>query len=72
MTIQGRLERVDVGMGAWVVITSDGTRMQLDGDVPESLVGSQVVAIGTKQESYGFAMLPVDATLVLTAPIVQA
>ncbi|MFT6144261.1 MAG: hypothetical protein ACJAZO_003761 [Myxococcota bacterium] len=72
MTIRGRLERIDIGMGAWVVVTAEGARLQLDGEVSESLAGSQVVAVGDKRASHGFAMLPVDGTLVLTAPLAKA
>lgn len=72
MTVHGRLERVDIGMGAWVLVTSDGMRLQIDGDVPESLAGIEVVATGSRQESHGFAMLPVNGTLVLTAPLTKA
>lgn len=69
MTVVGRLERVDMGMGAWVVVTPQGTRLQLAGDVAEGLAGSTVVATGDPQQSQGFAMLGVDGTLVLSAPL---
>ena len=72
MTVVGRLERVDVGMGAWVLVTPDGRRFQLDGAVPDGLTGSNVVATGEQQPSHGFAMLAVDGTLVLTAALVPA
>lgn len=69
MTIEGRLEHVEVGMGVWILVTSNGNRFQLDGHVPQELCDTQVVAVGTEQATHGFAMLPVDGTFVLTEPL---
>ena len=57
MTLEGKLERKDLGTGVWVVATDDGRRFMLDGAVPEGLVGKRVVVDGDEVESMGIGMV---------------
>lgn len=52
----GILEHVDLGSGAWVLVDDDGTRWQLDGDIPDKLVGRRVRLTGKESAGFGFAM----------------
>ena len=57
-TYKGTLDFEDVGAGAWVLITADGERYTLHGDIPASLRGAAVTVKGTKTGGgFGFAML---------------
>ena len=51
----GKLKKVDLGAGAWVLETDDGER-PLDGPVPEDLEGQDVVVEGKEASLFGFAM----------------
>ncbi len=57
MTLEGKLERRDLGTGVWVVATDDGRRFMLDGSVPEGLVGKRVRVDGDEVESMGLGMV---------------
>lgn len=53
----GTLEREDLGPGLWVLVTTDGRRYQLDGDIPRKLEGQSVVVRGRAQGGMGIGML---------------
>ena len=58
----GKLEFEDMGAGAWVLVTEDGDRYTLQGDVPSRLSGQKVTVTGKKTGgAFGFAMLGGDA-----------
>lgn len=57
MTWTGRLERRDVGMGAWVLVTDRGEQLQLVGPVPPELRGRAVVVEGATADALGAAMV---------------
>lgn len=54
--LRGRLVRADIGTGAWVLDGDDGTRWQLQGDIPRRLSGKRVVVDGKRADTFGFAM----------------
>ena len=62
-TFKGRLDFEDIGAGAWVLLTEDGERYTLHGDVPAKLRGRAVTVKGKKSGGggFGFAMLGGDA-----------
>jgi hypothetical protein len=55
MMWRGRLERRDLGTGAWVLHTADGT-VALYGDVPGELDGKSVEVTGKTFEGMGIGM----------------
>lgn len=57
MTVEGKLERKDLGTGVWVVGTDDGRTFMLDGAVPEGLVGKRVRVDGDAVEAMGIGMV---------------
>jgi len=63
MTITGTLERVDIGMGAWVIRRDDGTRVQVIGPVDDGLAGQRVQVSGTAVNEHSTSMLDVTATV---------
>ena len=56
MIIEGKLERLDLGPGVWVVTTDQGSRFTLDGAVPEGLADKRVRIEGALSESMGIGM----------------
>ena len=52
----GRLQFVDLGSGGVELITDDGQRYQLVGDVDATMVEQRVRVVGTEIESFGFMM----------------
>ena len=61
-TFKGTLDFEDIGAGAWVLVTEDGERYTLHGDVPAGLRGRAVTVKGKKSGGgFGFAMLGGDA-----------
>jgi len=54
--IVGRLERLDLGAGGYVVTTADGGRVVLHGEVPDGWVGRQVRVSGRRSEGSDFLM----------------
>jgi len=57
MTWTGRLERRDIGTGAWVLVTDQGEQLQLVGPVPPELRGRAVVVEGATADALGAAMV---------------
>ena len=57
MTWTGTLTRVDVGTGAWRLVTSDGRTLGLYGKVPPELDGQQVVVRGDVLDGAGIGMV---------------
>ena len=55
MKVEGKLVRVDLGGGGWAVETRKG-RVELYGDVPADLVGTDVVVTGDPVEAFSTAM----------------
>ncbi|MBW2253824.1 MAG: hypothetical protein JRI25_04420 [Deltaproteobacteria bacterium] len=53
---KGKLKRVDLGAGVWVLKTKSGRKYQLDGPIPEDLEGEKVVVEGKKESLLGFGM----------------
>lgn len=56
MTWKGKLERIDLGAGGWQLVTPDGKRFVLDGDVPPGLEGASVEVEGAVGGGFGFLM----------------
>jgi hypothetical protein len=56
MTWKGKLVRVDLGTGGWVLETSGG-KIALYGDVPSSLAGRTVEVQGKELDGAGFMMV---------------
>jgi len=56
MSWTGKLVRVDLGTGGWVLETRDGKKIALFGDVDAALAGTQVEVQGTKLEGSSFMM----------------
>ena len=57
-TFKGTLTLEDIGAGAWVLVTADGERYTLHGDVPAGLSGRSVTVKGKKADgAFGFSML---------------
>lgn len=56
MTFTGKLVRVDLGAGGWVLETKEGKKIALFGDVPDSLAGSEVVVQGKVVDGASFLM----------------
>ena len=56
MKWEGTLEHKDIGSGQWTLITDDGQRLSLHGDVPEQLQGCRVTVAGRAVEAFGFSM----------------
>ncbi len=56
MSYKGKLVFEDLGTGAWVLQTSDGKKLQLLGDIPVHLDGSDVQVEGSAVDNFGFAM----------------
>ncbi len=54
--MKGKLVRVDLGGGGWVLEADDGKRYQLAGNVPKELDGRRVEVRGKSVESFGFLM----------------
>jgi hypothetical protein len=67
MTIEGKLERLDLGPGVWVVTTDQGSRFTLDGAVPEGLADKRVRIEGALSDSMGIGM--VGDTVKLTSVV---
>jgi len=57
MKLHGKLRRMDVGTGAWVLETSDGELVALYGEVDAALDGKQVEVRGKTVDGMGFAMV---------------
>jgi hypothetical protein len=58
MTYNGKLKRVDLGTGAWVLETGDGEKITLFGDVPAGLEGRSVEVQGTEiKDGASFVMM---------------
>ena len=55
-SIEGRLIRVDLGTGAWVVEQADGQRFELHGSVPGALEGKRVRVRGRPSALHSAAM----------------
>lgn len=53
----GMLERIDVGTGAWRLVTADGRRLGLYGEIPADLVGRQVLVRGDVLDGAGIGMV---------------
>jgi hypothetical protein len=56
MTLHGKLTRVDLGTGGWVLETKEGEKIALFGDVPASLADCRVVVQGKEIEGSSFMM----------------
>jgi hypothetical protein len=56
MTWKGKLVRVDLGTGGWVLETSSG-KIALYGDVPSTLAGCTVEVKGKEMDGAGFMMV---------------
>ncbi len=54
--LTGTLKREDLGTGAWVLHTPDGTRWQLSGEIPGNLADRKVAVSGREAGLFGFAM----------------
>ncbi|MEZ4237507.1 MAG: hypothetical protein R3F59_15450 [Myxococcota bacterium] len=54
---KGKLIRMDLGTGGWVLETRDGDKIALYGDVDPSLADCQVEVAGTEMEGAGFMMV---------------
>ena len=61
MSWEGKLVRVDLGTGGWVLETRDG-KIALFGDVDSSLAGRRVVVEGTEMD--GASAMMVGDTIV--------
>ncbi len=70
MKWQGRLERVDVGTGAWRLHASDGSRLGLHGTIPLELDGCDVIVTGEILDGMGIGM--VGTTLVRVQSVSKA
>ncbi len=57
MKWKGTLKHHDVGTGTWVLTTTDGSRLNLYGDVPAHLDGEQVSVEGDEVEGMGIGMV---------------
>ncbi|MEQ1503087.1 MAG: hypothetical protein ABMB14_12695 [Myxococcota bacterium] len=57
MTYRGKLVRVDLGTGGWVLETKSGEKIALYGDVPSALAGRQVHVDGDELDGAGFMMV---------------
>lgn len=57
MKLEGKLRRMDLGTGAWVLETGDGKLVALYGDVPAQLDGKHVEVRGRAVDGMGFAMV---------------
>jgi hypothetical protein len=62
MTIEGKLERLDLGPGVWVITTDAGKRFTLDASVaslsvPEGLNGKRVKVAGDVLDGVGIGMV---------------
>lgn len=55
MTYTGKLVRVDLGTGGWMLETKEG-KIALFGEVPPKLAGTQVVVQGRSIEGSSFLM----------------
>lgn len=55
-TLDGRLIRVDLGTGAWVLEQADGQRFELHGAVPAALEGKRVRVRGRPGSGLSAAM----------------
>lgn len=56
MMYTGKLVRVDLGTGGWVLETKEGDKIALFGDVPPRLANTQVVVQGRTLEGSSFLM----------------
>lgn len=52
--IQGRLERRDLGPGAWILVGE--RKWVLKGEIPTALLGKTVEVEGESEDSFGFEM----------------
>jgi len=57
MKLHGKLRRMDLGAGAWVLETGNGELVALYGDVDAALDGKQVEVRGKTVDGMGFAMV---------------
>jgi len=53
---EGTLLFADIGPGAWVLETPQGTRLSLQGNIPAALSGQSVTVWGEPSDAMGFAM----------------
>ena len=56
--MRGTLVFEDIGSGSWTLVTNDGKRYTLDGDIPRRLANKTVQVEGEVSEGggFGFAM----------------
>ncbi|NOY26417.1 MAG: hypothetical protein GXP62_11145 [Oligoflexia bacterium] len=52
----GTLQRVDLGTGTWVLVDDAGTRWQLNGKIPQELVGQRVTVHASPSSAQSFGM----------------
>jgi len=69
VTLTGRLERVHVGMGAWVLTTAGAHRYELLGDLPSAWDGAQVTVSGDVVQGMTSAMVAPEQLRVLDAQL---
>ena len=63
MTWTGKLKRVDLGTGAWVLETKKGEKLTLFGDVPTHLADKDVEVTGREIRD--------GASFVMSGPMVE-
>lgn len=71
MTFNGKLKRVDLGTGGWVLETDDGQRIALFGDIPVALENRNVEVQGRILEG-GMSFLMTGDKMVQVSRISQA
>lgn len=54
--VAGRLERLDLGPGAWVLVGDDGRRWALAGDLSRARDGARAQVVGEPVDAVGFGM----------------
>jgi hypothetical protein len=71
MTWNGKLKRVDLGTGGWVLETDDGQRVTLFGDIPAALENRNVEVQGREMPG-GVSFLMTGDKMIQVSRISQA
>ncbi len=66
MNVQGRLEWVPIGVGAWVLVTDSGVKHSLYGEIPDEMRDKRVEVDGRAEQVMGASMVGGGAPILVS------